>query len=148
MASLTRASTRLVARLLLAAVVVAALASCRPMNEPEATLFAATNDLRSDRGLPAYAQHAALVDQAREWARWMASRGSLEHSDPDSWPVEWTAVAENVGASDTMDDIVDRLAASPSHRANLLSTKYTHMAIGTARGKDGRIYAAQLFWRG
>jgi uncharacterized protein YkwD len=76
------------------------------------------------------------------------ARGTLAHSDPYSWNVQWTAVAENVGVSGSMDDIVDRLEASPEHRANMLSTKYTHQAVGTARGKDGRIYAVQLFWRG
>jgi hypothetical protein len=30
----------------------------------------------------------------------------------------------------------------------MLSTKYTHQAVGTARGKDGRIYAVQMFWHG
>ena len=43
-------------------------------------------------------------------------------------------VAENVGVSGSMDDIVHRLEASPEHRDNMLSSKYTHQAVGTARG--------------
>jgi uncharacterized protein YkwD len=148
MASLTRASVRPLARLVLAGLLIAVLASCRPMNSSEANLFVATNNLREQSGLPAYAQQEALVDQARAWAGALAAQGSLSHSDPHTWNVGWTAVAENVGVSGSMDDIVQRLMASPSHRANMVSTKYTHMAVGTARGKDGRIYAVQLFWRG
>jgi len=148
MASLTRASARHLARLVAASLLIAVLASCRPMNASEANLFVATNNLRKSAGLPAYSQQEPLVDQARAWAGALAARGSLAHSDPHTWNVAWSAVAENVGVSGSMDDIVRRLQASPEHRANMLSTKYTHMAVGTARGKDGRIYAVQLFWRG
>lgn len=153
MALLSRAPARarsrtVVARVVLAGVLIALLASCRPMNASEAHLFVATNNLREQNGLPAYAQQEALVDQARSWASSLAAQGSLAHSDPDTWNVGWTAVAENVGASGSIEDIIARLEASPDHRSNMLSTKYTHMATGTARGKDGRIYAVQLFWRG
>ena len=148
MTSPSRASARVLARLALAGVVLALLASCRPMSSPEADLFAKTNDLRTSHGLPVLPQQEPLVDQARKWARSMAARSELSHSDPYAWNVAWTAVAENVGASSSVEDIYNRLQASPSHRQNMLSTKYTHMAVGTAKGKDGRIYAAQLFWRG
>lgn len=144
----TRAPVNPLARMLLAVVVVALLASCRPMNSAEANLFVATNDLRAERGLPALAQQEELVDQARAWAGALAARGAIEHSDPGQWNVGWTAVAENVGVSGSMDELVDKLESSPEHLDNMLSAAYTHMAVGTARGKDGRIYAVQLFWRG
>lgn len=144
MATFSRASARLV----IAGVLIALLASCRPMNSAEANLFVATNDLREEQGLPALAQQETLVDQARAWAGALAARGQLAHSDPHQWNVAWTAVAENVGASGSMDEIVDSLEASADHRHNMLSTKYSHMAVGTARGQDGRIYAVQLFWHG
>ena len=152
MASFSRAPSRpaahSVARLVLAGLLIAVLASCRPMNSSEVNLFVSTNELRESNGLPALAQQEPLVDQAREWAAALAAQGSLSHSDPYSWNVAWTAVAENVGVSKSMDQIVESLQASPDHRHNMLSPKYTHQAVGTARGKDGRIYAVQLFWRG
>ena len=148
MLSLSRASARPLARIVLAALLVSVLASCRPMNSSEANLFVSTNDLRKANGLPALAQQEPLVDEARSWAAALAAKRSLSHSDPTQWNVAWTAVAENVGVSKSMDEIVASLQASPDHRANMLSTKYTHQAVGTARGKDGRIYAVQLFWRG
>ena len=148
MSSLSRASARLPVRLIVAAAVIALLASCRPMSNPEASLFAATNELRVANGLPVYQQHEALVDQARAWAASMAARQELSHSDPYQWNVAWTSVAENVGRAKTIETIFQSLADSSYHRANMLSGAYTHMAIGTARGKDGRLYAVQLFWRG
>ncbi len=148
MLSLSRAPARPLARVVAVAALLAVLASCRPMSSSEANLFVATNDLRASQGLPALSQQESLLEEARAWAAAMAARGAIQHSDPHQWNVAWTAVAENVGASGSMDEMVDRLQASPDHRHNMLSTKYTHQAIGTARGKDGRIYAVQMFWRG
>ena len=148
MASMLRAPSRPITRLALGALLVAVLASCRPMSSSEVNLFVSTNELRAAQGLPALDQQDALMDEARAWAKALAARGGLEHSDPYAWNVAWTAVAENVGMSDSMDDLVRRLEASPDHRRNMLSAKYTHQAVGTARGKDGRVYAVQMFWRG
>lgn len=142
-----RAPARPIVRIVAVGLLMAVLASCRPMNSAEVQLFVSTNQFRNQRGLESLGQQDALVDQARAWAQTMAARGALSHSDPNTWRVQWTAVAENVGVSTSMDDLVSRLESSPEHRANMLSTTYTHMAVGTARGKDGRIYAAQLFWR-
>ena len=142
-----RAPARPLVRIVAVGLLIAVLASCRPMNSAETQLFVNTNQFRNQHGLRSLDQQDALVDQARAWAQTMAAQGALSHSDPNTWHVQWTAVAENVGVSTSMDDLVRRLEASPEHRANMLSTTYTAMAVGTARGKDGRIYAAQLFWR-
>ena len=142
-----RAPARPLVRFVAVGLLIAVLASCRPLNNNEAQLFVATNAFRQQHGLHALAEQDALVDQARAWAQTMAAQGALSHSDPNTWHVTWSAVAENVGTSTSMNDLVARLESSPEHRANMLSTTYTAMAVGTARGKDGRIYAAQLFWR-
>ena len=141
-------TTRTIARALVGVVLIAVLASCRPMNSAESHLFGQTNQLRARSGLPALAQHDELTDQARSWAAKMATQGAIQHSDPKTWRVSWQAVAENVGAGSSIEQVTQALIASDGHRANMLSTSYTHMAVGTARGKDGRIYAVQLFWRG
>jgi uncharacterized protein YkwD len=148
MTTLRRAHARPLARLVIAGALIALLASCRPMNNSEANLFVATNKLREANGLPAYAQQEKLMDQARSWAAQMATGQTLSHSDPYSWNVQWTAVAENVGTAGSVETIIQSLEASPSHRANMLSRTYTHMAVGSMRGKDGKLYVAQLFWRG
>jgi len=143
-----RTRTHLLGRALVGVLLIAVLASCRPMNSAETHLFTETNALRARSGLGALAQHDALTDEARTWAARMAAQGSLSHSDPKTWRVSWSAVAENVGAGSSIEEVTSALMGSDSHRANMLSTKYTHMAVGTSRGKDGRIYAVQLFWRG
>lgn len=147
MSATLRAPARPIARLLAVGMVIAVLASCRPMSSPEAQLFVSTNQFRNQRGLPSLDQQDALMDQARAWAQTMANNGALSHSNPNNWNVQWTAVAENVGVSGTIGDIIQRLQASPEHSKNMLSTNYTAMAVGVAKGKDGRLYAVQLFWR-
>jgi uncharacterized protein YkwD len=142
------ARTRTIARVLVGVVLIAVLASCRPLNSAETHLFKETNALRARNGLPALAQHYELTDEARAWAARMAAQGALAHSDPKTWRVSWQAVAENVGAGTSIESVTTSLIASDGHRANMLSSKYSHMAVGTARGKDGRIYAVQLFWHG
>lgn len=84
MTTLSRASARPLARLLVAGLVIALLASCRPMNSSETSLFVHTNELRKQYGLPALAQQEVLVDQARSWASAMAAREQLSHSDPNT----------------------------------------------------------------
>ena len=136
------------ARIGVLAVSVLALASaCLPLNGQENHLFAQTNQLRTRHGLPALGHHDDLVRSARSWAQTLAARGQLAHSDLGSLSVRWSAAAENVGRSGSIEDITARLQASPSHRQNMLSSKYTHTGIGTARAKDGTVYAVQLFLR-
>jgi uncharacterized protein YkwD len=150
MMSPPRASTRnrTIARALIGVLLIAVLASCRPMNSAESHLFSQTNALRARSGLPALAQHDELTDEARSWAQRLAAQGAIAHSDPKTWRVSWRAVAENVGAGSSIEQVTQSLIASDGHRSNMLSGSYSHMAVGTARGKDGRIYAVQLFWRG
>jgi uncharacterized protein YkwD len=148
MSARSRALARPLVRLLAAGLMITVLASCLPMNSSETQLFVATNDLRKSAGLPALNQQDALMDEARSWAASMAAAGQLSHSDPSTWGIGWTAVAENVGVAGSIETVISLLESSPEHRDHMLSTKYTDMAVGTARGKDGRIYAVQLFWHG
>ena len=131
----------------LAVAVLAASAACLPLNSQENHLFTQTNELRASSGIPQLVQHDQLVRRAREWAQTLASRNQLVHSDLNRLGVTWTAAAENVGRSSSIEDITARLQASPTHRENMLSTKYTHSGVGTARAKDGTVYAVQLFMR-
>jgi uncharacterized protein YkwD len=129
----------------LALSVLAVAAACLPLNGQEGYLFNETNAFRARNGLPALVEHDDLVRRAREWAQVLAARGGLSHSDLNQLGTSWTAAAENVGRSSSIEDVTARLEASPSHRANMLSPTYTHTGVGTARGKDGMVYAVQLF---
>jgi uncharacterized protein YkwD len=56
-----------------------------------------------------------------------------------------SASAENVAYGDmTAKEVVQGWINSPTHRKNLLGN-YTHIGIGVARSKNGRVYFTQLF---
>jgi uncharacterized protein YkwD len=135
----------------LAILAVAALglvAACTPLNSQEQYLFTATNQLRADNHLGAIYEYEPLTSKARTWAQTLATQGSLGHSDLKQLGVGWAAAAENVGRSTSVESAFAMLAASPTHRANMLNGAYQLTGIGSARGKDGSVYVVQLFIKG
>jgi uncharacterized protein YkwD len=134
----------------LAVVVIAAIAvfsACTPLNSQEQHLFNEVNRLRMDQGLQPVYEHEELTAKARQWAGQLAASGRLAHQDLRALGVSWSSAAENVGRSSSIEDVYARLLASPSHKANMLNGAYQYTGIGTARGKDGSVYAVQLFIR-
>ena len=141
-----RASTRVSARVaVLAVVAIALVAACTPLNSQEQYLFNATNDLRKANGEQTLAEYEPLTAKARSWAATLAAQGTLSHEDLHRLGVAWTLSAENVGRAGSIEDVVRLLQQSPEHRANMLNADYFLTGIGTARAKDGTVYAVQLF---
>ena len=127
--------------------VVALLSACTPLNSQEQYLLGHTNDLRNEAHLQPLYEYEPLTAKARAWAATLAAQGTLAHSDLRQLGVSWTAAGENVGRGSSIEDVFSRLAASPDHRANMLNGTYLLTGVGTARGKDGSVYAVQLFIR-
>ena len=141
-----RASARITARIaILAVVAIALLAACTPLNSQEIYVLSSTNDLRSANHVGKLAPYDPLTDKARAWAATLAAQGQLAHEDLHSLGVEWTQSAENVGRAGSIEEIVRLWQASPEHRANMLNGAYALTGVGTARAKDGTVYAVQLF---
>jgi uncharacterized protein YkwD len=141
------ARARLLVPLLALLAVVALTTGCTPLNANEQHLLVSTNALRARHGLQPIYEYEPLTAKARSWAATLATQGRLAHQDLRRLGVDWTMAAENVGRSSTIRDIAARLAASPSHRANMLRARYQLTGVGTARGRDGAIYAVQIFLR-
>lgn len=137
----------------LAAVVVVLLGAAACMPAEERTFLDRTNALRSAEGLATLAEHDVLTAKAEAWAGHMAATGRLAHSTLSDGlaGVPWTALAENVGVSvptgDTLLTLHEALAASPTHRRNMLDARFTHMGVGVARSADGRVWVAEVFAR-
>jgi len=143
---LARRATPRVAIPLIAVLAVAS--ACIPFNSQEEYLFNQTNGLRRDNGVPTMMGMDELTERARELAAGLAAKGRLAHSDLSQLGVPWTAAAENVGRASSIEEIYRLLEASPSHRRNMLDPRYVRSGVGTARAKDGTIYAVQILWRG
>jgi uncharacterized protein YkwD len=59
---------------------------------------------------------------------------------------KWRAWGENVAWNyETPDEVFAAWMASPDHRANILSTKFTKFGLATARGSNGQVYWTQMF---
>jgi uncharacterized protein YkwD len=131
------------------ALVAVAAAGCMPQDAK--TLLDRTNALRSSVGVAPLAEHDVLTDKAEAWAQHMAATGVLAHSHltQDLDGLAWLALGENVGmsppTSDTLGSIFDLLASSAQHRANTISSQFTHMGVGVATDRDGRVWVAEVF---
>jgi uncharacterized protein YkwD len=119
---------------------------------PEARTFLdRTNAMRSAQGIRPLAEHGTLSNKAQAWAEHMAATGRLEHSSltADLGGLRWRSLAENVGmstpTSDTLLTIHRKFASSASHRKNLLDPRFTHMGVGVAVDRAGRVWVAQVF---
>ena len=101
---------------------------------------------RSANGQAALTRDGALDSYARSWAKTMAERGQISHSDVGSLAPPWTAVGENVGMGGAVGTIFDALASSSGHQANMLGD-FTHLGVGVYRASDGLLWTAHVFAR-
>jgi uncharacterized protein YkwD len=133
------------------AIVLLALAAAGCMPADAKTFLDRTNSLRSSQGIAPLREHDALTRKAEEWAQHMASTGRLEHSalSANLGSLEWRALAENVAyttpTSDTLRTLFNMLAGSAGHRANMLNRDFTHMGVGVAQDRSGRVWVTEVF---
>ena len=137
------------ARLLLGLVVGALLLTgCLSSNAQ--SFVDRTNALRASDGVAAVAGHGVLDAKAQAWAENLAARGGLVHSDlaDGLGGVRWRALGENLAAGTESGDwparLHDALVNSPSHRANMVDQRFTHMGVGVASG-GGQVYVVEVF---
>jgi hypothetical protein len=114
----------------------------------ESEFVSRTNGARTSRGLRAYAVRSDLTSVARrQAARMAASRQMYHNPNLRSEVGGWQELGENVGQGGSVSAIHSAFMGSYSHRANILSTSYTEVGIGTAQGSDGQIYVSEVFRR-
>ncbi len=108
-------------------------------------LIELTNDDREKAEIPALTRSAVLTSVAQAKADHMAENGYFAHVSPDGIePWHWfeeagyvyTAAGENlaVNFSDS-ENVEEAWMNSPSHRANILSARFTEIGIATAVGE-------------
>lgn len=117
-----------------------------------------TNDERSGVSEQPLTRSATLDKAAKLKAQHMAKNQYFSHFSPDGVsPWHWFDEAgyvyahagENLAIHFTdSSEVVEAWMKSPTHRANIVSGKYTEIGVGTAKGKfDGydTVYVVQLF---
>ena len=116
-----------------------------------------TNNERSNRGLPRLAFSSALTNACQSHANDMAAMRRMTHAGSDGssggtrairYGFSWSAWGENVAAGYTSSQsLVAAWMNSTGHRANMLSTRFTHMGIGLQRGRNNVNYFCMLLAR-
>jgi len=154
-------------RLLWPALLLSALALVRwaPVTQAQspdfgAEIFALTNSMRAEHGLPAYLWDERLAAAARRHANDMANTGWISHTGSDGTRVRDRAreagypgfswglvVGENIYGGYTHNRPSDAMAwwmNSPPHRGQILSTRFREMGAASA-SRDGTTYYVAVF---
>ncbi|MGN6610301.1 MAG: CAP domain-containing protein [Angustibacter sp.] len=89
----------------------------------------------------------ALTLVARRWAQSMARSNRLAHNPHVTRQVRaWRYLGENVGAGGSTSTLHRAFVRSAPHRANLKSSRYTHVGVGVAYA-HGRMWVVEVFDR-
>jgi uncharacterized protein YkwD len=125
----------------------------------ERRAFDLVNRERVENGLEPLEWHPGVAQAARDHAIRMAGLRFFSHTDPEhggaaarvtKHGIRWSMVAENIyfseGYADPAPRAVQEWMASPGHRDNILTARFTHSGVGTALSADGRKrYFVQIF---
>ncbi|MDO8611516.1 MAG: CAP domain-containing protein [Dehalococcoidia bacterium] len=108
-----------------------------------AAVYALTNALRSDTGLPPLARNSALDSAAGRYAASLAENDWFAHEGPDGSTLRsraeaagysgWRYLSENLYRGfygDAAERIVQAWAASPGHYSNMLGEQITEIGVG------------------
>lgn len=117
-----------------------------------------TNDERVDNNAVPLQRNATLDEAARMKAEHMAKNEYFSHYSPDGvspwyWFDEagyvYAHAGENLAIHFTdSSEVVEAWMKSPTHRKNIVDSKYTEIGVGTAKGEyEGyeTVYVVQLF---
>lgn len=125
----------------------------------ERRAFEQTNQVRIKNGLPALEWDGDVCRMARVHSENMSRLNFFSHVTPDGLRLRdraraagiltYTLLGENIAYNQGYEDpgafAVERWMASAKHRANILSTEFRAMAIGTYIAADGSVFLTQTF---
>jgi uncharacterized protein YkwD len=120
-------------------------------------LLAMVNRARASERLRALARHPALDAIAKEHALAMQAAGRLRHDVGGGGAADrmrqsnlrFRGAGENVARAASIRRAHRALWASPSHRGNVLDTRFDAIGIGVAEDPDGSVWVCEVFaaWR-
>ena len=128
-------------------------------NDIEKRAFEQTNLIRVKNGLRPFNWDADICRMARIHSESMSQQRYFSHVTPNGLRLkdraraagilQFSVLGENIGYTQGYDDpaafIVEQWMQSSKHRANILSTEFRAMAIGSFVAPDGSIYLTQTF---
>jgi len=108
------------------------------------------NKERRYRHLAEFRISQYLNDLAKQHAEAMAAATSVHHSVSSVSELQRLLGSEKVGENIQRGDSILKMHHETMHcnavnRSNVLSLHFTEIGLGSAQGKDGKIYSCQLF---
>jgi uncharacterized protein YkwD len=106
------------------------------------------NKERTAMHLPALTRRIELDELAREFAQDMAKRGKLQSCGPmdlDDGLQQCDSFGVNVACGPSVLEIHAQMLLNPSERNKMVDRRYSQMGMGTAKGKNGKLYLCQIF---
>lgn len=91
--------------------------------------------------------HDDLMRYAADWAGWMAGNNRMVHSSMSNiMKLGFSVVGENIAwGQNNEESVMSAWLWSPGHRANIMSTRYTHIGCGASYSKYDRLYWCVCF---
>ena len=131
---------------LLTGLATAAPASAAPsVTSAERAFVSSINGYRRASHRTQLRTSPTLTLVARRWAQSMARSNRLAHNPRVTRQVHsWRYLGENVGVGGSTSSLHRAFMRSAPHRANLLSTRYTHVGVGVAYA-HGRMWVVEVF---
>jgi uncharacterized protein YkwD len=128
-------------------------------NDIERRAFEQTNSMRVKNGLAPLVWDADVCRMARIHSESMSRQGYFSHVTPDGLRLRdrarvvgilrYSVLGENIAYNQGYEDpgafAVERWMLSEKHRANILSSEFRAMAIGSFVAADGSVYLTQTF---
>ena len=125
----------------------------------ERRIFDLINRKRAEYGLPSLNWSERAAQAARLHSRNMASYSFFSHTGTDGKRVDdradavglrgWRLIGENIafnrGFSNPAERVVERWMLSPSHRDNLLNSRWSESGVGVTITSAGTYYFTQVF---
>lgn len=125
------------------------------VNSMEKQVASLTNSERKAAGLGSLTLDSQLSKLARMKAEDMAKKGYFSHTSPTygsafdmmkKYGVSYRTAGENIAKGQkTPEAVMNGWMNSSGHRANILSSAYTHIGVGYAKDSKGNTYWVQIF---
>lgn len=120
----------------------------------EAEALEALNADRLKNGLEPLVYNEALTRLARAYAADMIERRFFSHDTPEGLTpfdrmrlngISYLHAGENLAINDTVRAAQAAFMNSPTHRENVLHSRFTEVGIGVLTAPNGKIYVVQEF---
>lgn len=124
------------------------------LSADEQQMIELVNQSRADANLPPLTAHPELSRVARFKSGDMAQNNYFSHDSPSfgspfkmmtDFGISYRGAGENIACNQTVARAHEALMNSPGHRANILSTDFTHIGIGIVQGGQCGSMYTQMF---